>query len=61
MLISMVVKLGLLEENGYAGVLSKLMVCIPVKVIKYKAFLKKHRSTCTVWCEYVHLYENTWF
>lgn len=60
-LINMLVKLRVLEENGYAGVLSKLMQCIPVKVIKYKAFLKNHRSTCTVRCKYVHLYENVCF
>lgn len=41
MLIFMLVKLRALDKNGYAGVLSKLMHCILVKVIKFKAFLRK--------------------
>lgn len=41
MLIAMLVKLRGLDKNGYAGLLSKLMQFILVKLIKYKAFLKK--------------------
>jgi len=59
MLISVLVKIRVLEENGYAGVLFKLMQCIPVKVIKCKAFMKNHRSACALRCKYVHLYRNT--
>lgn len=65
MLIAMLVKLRGLDKNGYAGLLSKLMQFILVKLIKYKAFLKKTQmylySKVQIWIfvwEYMILTSN---